>query len=113
MDTQTKIKAMLTQIGTWLSEGKSINEIPKLTFEARERGEDMLYFGWGTKCKKLADAYLEPRPTSKQKEYKDFFAIPAEGKKSLPKYSLWIYGDGRIEFYEKKIASTLEKVSLI
>lgn len=103
---------MIETIVQWRKEGRTLQEITKLTYEARERGEDMIYFGWGTK-NQGGNSYILPMPVKNQKEYYGFFNKVAEGMISLPANTLYIYEDGRIEFTNKhKAFGVVDKQSL-
>ena len=74
--------------------------ITKLTYTLRQKGEPIIYFAWGAKSNNPDESYLIPRPTKSEKEYYDFFTKTEPGK-TLPKYTLYIYENGKVEFTKK------------
>lgn len=93
--TIEKIKKIIERVNSEISQ-HGIEEINKITYSIRERGEDMIYF---SKEKDGIDGeiYLVPRPLKSQKEYYNFFNEIAPNAKSFKKYALYIYKN-RIEF---------------
>jgi len=102
MTTIEKIKAMIDQITAMLEAGKTLQQVTKATYEKREAGEDMIYFGIADKTNDPATNCIMPRPIAKQKEYYQFFNETAPGFNVLSRYTLYIYQDGHVEFVEKK-----------
>lgn len=99
-NTLERVKIIVGKISNLLKD-HTLSEIPTLTYNLRESGEDMIYFAKGTWNEKTK--YLVPSPISKQKEYKKFFDEPMKGGISLPAYTVYIYED-RIEFlYKEKV----------
>mgnify|MGYP003430814919 CR=1 FL=1 len=108
MSTLAKVQNIINKVSLLQKQGYSLQQISKRSYEMREAGEDMIYFGWGTK-----NEYLVANPVTKQKEYKEFFSQVAEGSKVFPKYSLYIYQD-KIEFTENvKVDGKIQKISLV
>lgn len=92
-------------------ETKGIQAVPKTTYDMRERGENMIYFSkatWNNNTKSLMAS-----PKKSEKEFIEFFDQTAEGCRSFPKYSLFIYED-RVEFtINKEVEGKIVKESLI
>jgi hypothetical protein len=107
METEDKIICIVNKIYEMLKKGLSLQQITNITYSLREDGEDMIYFGWGTKSNNANIAYLVPCPIKSQKEYYKYFTEIGEGCISFSKYTLRIYFN-RIEYnINKKVNGSM------
>lgn len=96
-----QLKSMISEIRSMHEKGKSLKEIQQWSYDQRESGKQIPYLSNGTKSSNPSEAYVVATPTAKQKDLKKFFDITAPGSNILSKYSLYVYGDGKIEFIMK------------
>ena len=99
MTTLEKISQIAIEIEKLLKEGKTLQEITKITYERREAGENMIYCGWLNK-NQGSNSCLVANPTAKQKEFKEFFSEKADGTKSITKYVFYVFQDG-VQFQKR------------
>jgi hypothetical protein len=98
-----QILDFLKEVKSLQDEGKNLKFINQWSYQQRESGRDIPYLSWGTKSAVLEESYLVPSPTNKQPHYKQLFTDVIEGRKHQPKYTLYVYETGTIEFCERQV----------
>lgn len=105
LQTLNRVRLMVSSITSLLNHMLDFKDVPKRTYQMREAGRDMIYFGWAKK-----GICVAPRPLFHEKVYYEFFNMKVDGSDSVTKYSLCVYKN-KVEFFKNyKVEDHFEKV---
>lgn len=92
------------EIQSLLFKGKTLKEISEWSYQQRESGRNVPYLSVLQTERKKDHLILRASPTKQQKDLYEFFNMPVDGKKALPKYVLEVtrVGDLKTVVYTRR-----------
>lgn len=107
LETLNRVRRMVGVLTDLLKSGSSLKDVSKHSYQMREKGFDMIYFGWS-----VNGICLNPRPTLRQLPYLKFFSAEVYGFPGVKVYNLFVYKD-KVDFIMKQcVSGKLEELNI-